>query len=261
MINLRAGLIYNISHKKITKQHVNEIFYWSNNPKYISVLKMIEEILLIDPNINYTPPIDFNVTAYFGDYYKVAYDYLKNVGINVLAYYFFEHCKFQMIVNPISSWNKNTKGQKQEKSAIFKFNNVYGYSIQKIKRSSYVIKDHNLSISGTPDGIVKSSPGGIFDDHIVEIKCQLKINDECKERNRFQIACYSKIFNKPVLLIIYNGGQYVIYRFSIESLDKCWNNQILPKLIKGVDSLKDIITVNNLSDLKKYNSYVDSFEV
>jgi hypothetical protein len=258
MIHVRAGLIYNISHDKITKQHVSEIFYWSNDVNFISVLKMIEEILLIDPNINYSPPVDFNINIYFGNFHEVAYNHLKNVGMNVLAFYFLEYCKFKVIDNPVSSWNKNTKGLKEEEFAIFRFNNVYGYNIVKARRGIYKVDGFDLSISGTPDGIVQSSPGGIFDDHLVEIKYQPRISEESKMRNKYQIACYSKIFNKPVMLIIYTNNNYTIHRFTMESLNKFWNNNIMPKLIKGFNQIKDVVKVKSLSDLHKYNSFIES---
>lgn len=257
MINLRAGLVYNISNGKLNKQHMNEIFYWSNNHKFITLLKMIDEILTIDPNINYNSPIDFDASFYFGEFYEMIKIYLNDVGENVLSYYFLEYCRFETITNPITVWNKNTVGQKQEKIAIFKFNNVYGYRIGEAKRGNYLIEEHGLLISGTPDGVVLSSPGGIFDDHIVEIKCQNRINDECKTRNKYQIACYCKIFNKPVLLIIYNCGQYLIYRFTLESLNRFWNSQVLPKLIKGINPFKKFIKVKSLTDFKQYESFIN----
>jgi hypothetical protein len=258
MINIRSGLVYNISNNNLSKQHINEIFYWSNDVKYISILKVIQEILMIDPNINYIPPIDFDIMIYFDGYYDIAYHYLKNVGMNVLSFYFLEHCKFKIIDNPIAAWNKNTKGLKEEELAIFRFNNIYGYKIGKAKRGSYIIKEHNLLISGTPDGIVESSPGGIFDDYIVEIKYQPRITSECKIRNKYQISSYCKIFNKPVLLIILTGNNYIIHRFTLDCLNKFWNDEVVPKLIKGIGFIKKFVKVESLDDLNKYTEFIDN---
>ena len=256
MIRLRAGILYNIANSILKKQHISEIFYWSNNPKYILSMQMINDILEIDKDINYIPPVDFDYEHYFEDFSVLKY--LDDVSINVLAYYFLEYCKFEKIENPILQWKTNTRGQAEEKAAIYRFNNVYGYTINPIKRSEYKIPNTNIIISGTPDGIIMSSPGGIFDGYLVEIKYQTKINND---RNKFQIASYCKIFNKPVMLIIYSVNKYKIFHYTVETLNRMWNKYVLPGLLKNIEIIKENVIIKKPQDIIKYQEYLKSFSI
>lgn len=261
MIHIRAGIIYNIANSRIGKQHVSEIFYWSNDPKLVASMKIIYDILSFTDEPNYKAPVDFNYLEYFKDGKDLAKKYLAEVSINLIAYYFLEFNRFECIKNPIVQWNKNTRGHSEEKNAIFRFNNVYGYKIVPVNRGTHTIAGTNLIISGTPDGIIKSSPGGIFDDHIVEIKYQSNMSEICKQRNKYQVCSYSKIFGKPVVLIIYSGNKYLVYRYTIESLEKFWNKEILPKLSNGIKKIEQYVKISTPQDIGKYLRFMNEISI
>jgi len=259
MIRIRAGIIYNIVNLQITKQHANEIFYWSNNPEFVTIMGMINDILSMD--VCYPPPVDFEYLRYFVGYESIAKQYLKDVDLGTIAYYFLEYQKFEKIENPISQWRVNTKGQTEEKNAIYRFNKVYGFTISSIKRGDYMIEGTNIVISGTPDGIITSSPGGIFDGYLVEIKYQTRTNDKTKIRNKYQISSYCKIFNKPVMLIVFLNNKYNVYHFTVETLNKIWNKDILPGLKANIKNIQDKLLIRCPQDITTYYDYINSFGI
>lgn len=258
MIHLRAGIIYAIANNKFGKSHLDEILYWSKHMKLIEALFRVHQIQQIKDVGMYRAPVDFSVENHFDSQYSQVSEYLKNISIHIIAYYFYEY-RYVVLDNPVIAWSKNTKGHKEEQNTLNRFNNVYGYNITTIKRKEYTIPGTNIVISGTPDGEIVNSPGGIFDGYLLEIKYQNNKSNDCVNRNKCQIAAYSKIFGKSVMLIVYNNNQYNVYKYTKETLSKYWSYDVEPKLISNVDKIRSNIFIVKPSDIPKYLSYCDNF--
>jgi hypothetical protein len=266
MIHLRAGIIYAIANGRINKSHLEEILHWSKYTKVIESLYRVYQIQQIETVGMYRAPVDFDVKEQFGDHFELVKKYLDIISIHIIAYYFYEYC-YVVLENPIIAWSKNTRGHQEEQNTLSRFNDVYGYSITTIKRKEYIIPGTDIMISGTPDGEVQNSPGGIFDGYLVEIKYQNNKSNDYVVRNKCQIAAYSKIFNKSVMLIVFsndyfqgnshNGSNhYNVYRYTKETLSKFWESDVVPKLISNINKIKNNLFIVDPSEIPKYLAYI-----
>lgn len=253
-MQIRAGIIHPISYGKLSKLHKNEILYWSGHSKIIEVLMQIYTILTLNEE-GYVAPVDFCLDTYFGEYTYLAEKYLSDVSDNIIAYYFYEY-QCVMIENPISVWSKNTIGHQEERNTLDKFNNIYGYTIDSVRRREYTIPGTNITISGTPDGIVTQSPGHIFDGYLVEIKYQNNKFTDFILRNKCQISAYAKIFKKPVMLIILSNRKYQVFKYSLETLERFWEKEILPKLLINIREIHENLLITDPHDIPKYLTYL-----
>lgn len=250
-MNIRAGIIYDIVYiENLNLQIVKEIFFWSNKVDKVNEFWHINQILKLR-NIECLAPVDFDLSLYF----RVEYKRAKKLNIHHVAYYFIECMPKLFMTNPIKLWNCNSSGLKNEKYSLTLFNHIYGYEIDSVGRGKYQIPNSNIVISGTPDGIVKSSPGKIFDDYIVEIKFRKYQSEQFVKRNKFQICAYSKIFKKPVLLIVLQDNKFRVYRYSHEYLACMWEKEIEPYLLRNAALFSDKLLINEPADLDKYLAF------
>lgn len=254
-LNVRAGIIYLLVYNQYTYCHILEIVYWSGLSDKIKTLIDINNILNFqDKDINYVAPVDFTIESCFRKNTELAQKYLAGVSINLIAYYYYEYSFIDRIINPAKLWRKNTIGHKNENNTLNILNYVYGYDIVRVQRKSIVLDNLGIIISGTPDGIIKSSPGNIFNGYLVEIKYGRCISADQVQKNIVQIAAYSKIFGMPVLLISYYHGKYWIKRYSLEKLAKVWDN-LCPRLKDTMDIIRSKILIDSPAEVGEYLAF------
>lgn len=253
-MNIRAGIIYNVAHiEHLTKQQFTEIFFWSNRIEIINECWHYNQIKKLG-DVSYPAPVDFDPKMYFKNIN------IDELSVNMIAYYFIECEPSQLMRNPISNWNPNTYGLQIEKKTIQSFNMVYGYNISSVRRKTYNIPDTDIVISGTPDGEILSSPGGIFDGYLVEIKFQRGSIADVVNRNKYQIAAYSIIFDKPVLIIVFSDFKYRVYRYTKQTLRRFWETEVLPKFLPSATNIRKSIKLDHPADIEKYFSYLSNFQ-
>lgn len=264
-MHIRAGILCQLIDGQLNKDHLLEIIYWSgwtDQLKAVYNIYKILELYKLDPTLYYKPIADYNLSNYFGQHTNLATKYLELVPPEIICYYFHEvyfiDIPYITIGNPAKGWNKQTLGHIQENKAVEIFNQIYGYEIASIGRQSYKIPGTNITISGRPDGYIKSSPGGIFDDFILEIKySRNKRQDDYQIRkNKVQMASYCKTFNKSVMLIVYSKNTYNVFRYLKNMLNKFWDKEILPKLHTQYPKLFERLCISSPEDIPKYLSSV-----
>ena len=149
-------------------------------------------------------------------------------------------------------WKKNTRGLKCEDDVVARLRKR-GFVIEDCPSTTVPILP-SITLSGRPDGYIKKSPTGQYDDCYLEIKCMNM--SKISRREESQIASYYRILGKPVLLVTcYNSVMTKRY-YSAKTLDRYWK-RLLPTLNRNLRKLYNILI---LSDIESYRRLRDIIE-
>lgn len=262
---IRAGLIYQIINGLVTKEICKELIYWSdylsNNEFYYD---MYYVGIILKSYFCYEAPIDFDPYVYFGKMSvlipKIFPKFTIREIYDALSFYVYEYSlevseeKSKIIPgNPVTRWF-GAVGKDMENMTKFVLQEIYGFSIGIIDKQSYKIPGTDIVIVGKADGIVDRSPGGIYDGYVLECKY---VQTRCSiDRVKTQIACYSKIYNRPVLLTIMMNNEIKMFSYSCKNLDKFWDGYIYPKLDQECREIKSKIFMENIKDIPEYIEFM-----
>lgn len=256
---IRAGIVYQIIKKvqnqKILKDLYREVTFWSGwhaDNEFLYDMHYIA--IILDADIDYPAPVDFDMEQYYRGRSQQILQMFDGIPIQMLydamSYYLYNYrlellCELAEIIPkyPADQWfGKN--GKSIEKSIKFIMSSIYGYSITSIDRGEYVIPNTDIHLMGKADGYISKSPGGIYDDHVLECK-YTPTGASNIEKNRIQIACYHKIYGKPVLLAIYSGADIKLYRYSCQNLARIWDENIEKLLVPRCFELENKLKITD----------------
>lgn len=237
-MRIRAGLVYQIVNDLVDTTIYKEIIYWSGwaeQNRFIYDMYYIK--IILESDIDYDPPFDFSIADYYQEekILELFKNHPKDKIITAVSYYICHH-QFIMaseisqieVQNPVTRWF-GTIGKNMEDVITFVLEQIYGFAINQISMKDYKIPGYDITIAGRSDGLVASSPGGIYNDHIIEYKF---IKHRCNiDKVKSQIACYYKIYDKPVLLVVSDGKILKLYKYNIRNLEKIWNG-LEPSLVR-----------------------------
>lgn len=259
-MRVRAGIVYQMITDRMEPKNYREIIFWSgwaDNIKFYFDIYNINKI--IESEIRYATPKDFQLQQFFGNrsgqLMKIFEDYEDECILGAVSYYLFEYVyaiidqlKIITLQNPTYGWY-STLGLNMESSAKIILTQIYGYDIIEIDRAEVTISK-SIMLVGKADGLIKSSPGGLYDGWILEIKFSKGGNCNIL-KNQSQIACYHKIYDRPVLLVIYTLKQLKIYPYNSAKLGQIWDSTINDKLIAECKKIKKISNVEKIQDIPK----------
>jgi len=256
-MHIRAGLVYPLAKKKYSKDSyrgiVREIIYWSgwcDDNKFYYDMYYIG--IILNSDLCYPAPFDFDLSVYYPGYEQKILNIFAEWDcqdiFDAISYYIYH---YQLVLaeemvrviplNPTLCWLE-TKGKNYEVTVKFILNQVYGFDIGVIDRKDYKIPGTDVTLVGKADGIIVSSPGGVYDKHVLE--CKYARNKCNIEKNRTQIACYYKIYGLPVLLVIFQDNVIKTYRYGEYSLAQTWNENV-GSLLTACDEIRRVAKLEN----------------
>lgn len=238
------------------KRIVSEIIFWSgwseDNEFYYD---MYYVNIILESDLHYTAPFDFDMSIYYPKYEQKILDMFSDYSMeqifDAVSYFIYE---YRMVLeeersevipkNPVSGWFQ-TLGKNMEDSIKIVLSKIYGYCIDTIGKGEYNIPGTDINLVGRADGYIATSPGGIYDDHVLE--CKYSSGKSNVKKIQVQISCYYKIYNKPVLLAVFQHNSIRVYRYSGYTLEKIWSDSVLPALSESCEDIRKKMKVDRIS--------------
>lgn len=264
---IRAGIIYQLINRYLSKEIYRELIYWSNYSENNSFYyDMYYVLTIMESDFYYQAPIDFDLECYYPGRSKQILELFGGCTQqdvhDAVSYYIYE---YRMILeeekmyiipeNPTNTWF-GTIGKDMETTTKIILSSIYGFTIDEIQRSFYTIPDTNINIAGKADGYIRSSPGGIYNGYVLECKY---VQNRCKiAKVMTQIACYNKIYGCPVLLAILTGNEIKLFSYSSITLAKHWANKIVTKLVDVCSEIDQKILIKNIEDVPDHIEFMVS---